>query len=250
MAVVGDRRGAVELLERDEALAALENAYSLASTKSGRVQFVTGEAGVGKTVLVRAFCDSHGEAHVLWGACDALFTPRPLGPIVQIAQVTGGRLENVVASAGTPHDVADALVRELGPRTILVLDDLHWADEATLDVLRLLVRRLDDLQTLIVATFRDDELDTAHPLRLVLGETATTRAVDRLALSLSRVRRLPTSPSRTASTKQSSSERPAATRSSSRKSSSRTTSRSRPPFAMPSSHALPASPRHRGSSWS
>jgi len=183
MGIVGDRRAAAELLERDEALAALEGAYSLASAKPGRVQFVTGEAGVGKTALVRAFCDSHGDARVLWGACDALFTPRPLGPIVEIARVTGGGLETVVGSAGTPHEVADALVRELGPGTILVLDDLHWADEATLDVLRLLVRRLDGLRALIVATFRDDELDATHPLRLVLGETATTRTVDRLTLS-------------------------------------------------------------------
>jgi DNA-binding CsgD family transcriptional regulator len=175
--------GAQELLERDEELGALETAYEEASMDDGRLLFVSGEAGVGKTALLRAFCNAHGDARVLWGSCDALFTPRPLGAFVEIAQATGGELRAMAEGDGRPHDVAAALVWELQEqRTILVLDDLHWADEATLDVVLLLARRLDGVPALVVPTYRAEALDSAHPLRFVLGELAAFRTVDRLGL--------------------------------------------------------------------
>ena len=64
-----------------------------------------------------------------------------------------------------------------------MLEDIHWADEATLDVLRLLVRRLGAVPALVVATYRDDGLDNTHPLRRVLGEFATANVVKRLRLA-------------------------------------------------------------------
>jgi DNA-binding CsgD family transcriptional regulator/tetratricopeptide (TPR) repeat protein len=122
---------------------------------------------------------------VLWGACDALFTPRPLGPLLDIAQSTGGELEELVESGAKPYEVNAALMRELGTRapTILVFEDVHWADEATLDVLQLLAHRVETVPALIVASYRDDELDRAHPLRIVLGELATSQTVGRLKLA-------------------------------------------------------------------
>ena len=172
------------LLERADALAALEEAFEGAAAGQGRLLLVGGEAGVGKTALVRAFCDTHDQsAQVLWGPCDALFTPRPLGPFVEIAQVTGGDLQTLVAGDVKPYEIAAELIREvLAKTTIVVLDDLHWADGATLDVVRLLTRRLDGLPALVVATFRDERLDSAHPLRIVLGELAAFKSVDRVRL--------------------------------------------------------------------
>ena len=122
---------------------------------------------------------------MLWGGCDPLFTPRPLGPLFAIAEYAGGELEEVVQRGVLPHEVVAALARELQARapTVFVLEDLHWADEATLDVLRLLARRVETVPALIVASYRDDELDRAHPLRIVLGELATNRAVARLRLA-------------------------------------------------------------------
>src|SRR4029450_5810579 len=78
----------------------------------------------------------------------------------------------VVAQGAAPGELVAALARELRghPPDVLVLEDLHWADEATLDALRLLGRRIDAFPALVVATYRDDELDDAHPLRVVLGE--------------------------------------------------------------------------------
>src|SRR5437879_369803 len=110
----------------------------------GRVVLIGGEAGVGKTALLRRFCDDvPGGARILWGACDALFTPRPLGPLRDIAESAGGELAALVEAGARPYEVAAALMRELRSRspTLLVLEDVHGADEATLDVLRLLARR-------------------------------------------------------------------------------------------------------------
>ena len=176
-----------ELVERSVQLSLLAEALArVEATSQGRLVLVRGEAGVGKTVLVREFCDQEaGAVRVLWGSCDALFTPRPLGPLLDIALLTGGSLEELVTSAAKPHEVATALTRELErrPVTVVVLDDLHWADEATLDVLRLLARRLESVPALVVATFRDDELDRIHPLRIVLGELATAPSIDRIELA-------------------------------------------------------------------
>jgi DNA-binding CsgD family transcriptional regulator/tetratricopeptide (TPR) repeat protein len=177
---------ALELLERTDHLSALAEAFTeTVSSSCGRLVFVGGEAGVGKTALIRRFCGDHeAAARILWGACDSLFTPRPLGPFLDVAQSTGGVLEQHVANGAKPHEVAAALLRELGGArpTILVLEDVHWADEATLDILRLLGRRVGTVPAVVLASYRDDELNRAHPLRIVLGDGATDQAVERLRL--------------------------------------------------------------------
>jgi DNA-binding CsgD family transcriptional regulator/tetratricopeptide (TPR) repeat protein len=156
-------RAETPFLEREPFLAALRGASGLI--------FVGGEAGAGKTALVRAFCaEARAHARVLEGACDPLITPRPLGAIADVAAETGEPLAGLVARGARAHEVLDALLAELRARpTVLVLEDVHWADEATLDLLRLLARRVAPTGALVLATYRDDELDTAHPLRLVLG---------------------------------------------------------------------------------
>jgi DNA-binding CsgD family transcriptional regulator len=183
-AVSSRARAADRLLEREDALDALNDAYAEAKSGSGRLRLIAGEAGIGKTALVRAFCEMHdASARVLWGACDALFTPRPLGPFVEIAELTGGRLQALLDGEVKPYEITAELVREvLAEPTLVVLDDLHQADEATLDVVRLLARRIEELPTLVVGTFRDEQLDRAPALRIVLGELAAFRAVERVLL--------------------------------------------------------------------
>ncbi len=172
------------LLERDDTLAEILRAFAQAEGGRGRVVIVGGEAGVGKTALVRRFCeDVAGRARILQGACDPLFTPRPLGPLLDVSHTTGGALFDMVHTGAIPYRVAEVLMEELGSSTtVLVLEDMHWADEATLDVFRLIARRVEDAPTLVVATYRDDQLDPAHPFRLVLGGLATVSAVRRLQL--------------------------------------------------------------------
>ncbi len=175
----------MQLLEREPALDALGGWFAEARAGRGRLVVVGGEAGVGKTTLVNEFAVRHRQAaRVQRGACDALTTPRPLGPLADVARETGNGLGRRIASGAKPYEVADFLLRELRARapTILVLEDLHWADEATLDVLRLLGRRLEAVAALVLATYRDDGLDRAHPLRIVLGELATAASVDRIRL--------------------------------------------------------------------
>jgi DNA-binding CsgD family transcriptional regulator len=174
------------MLERAAELQTLHAALSSIGVRApGRLVLVGGDAGVGKTALVRRFCDEcASRARVLWGACDALFTPRPLGPLFDVAESVGGELEALVVAEGGPHEVVAALRDELRTRspTVLVLEDVHWADEATLDVVRLLARRLAAIPALVVATYRD-ELESTHALRVVLGDLAAQRGVERMRLA-------------------------------------------------------------------
>jgi DNA-binding CsgD family transcriptional regulator/tetratricopeptide (TPR) repeat protein len=172
------------LLERDDALAALHGAYSESRAGAGRMVLLGGEAGVGKTALVRAFCsEAPGAGRVLQGACDPLFTPRPLGAFADVAAATGGTLAALLDEGAGTRAVHDAIWEEItSTATVLVLEDLHWADEATLDVVRMLGRRIERTPALVIATYRDDQLDRAHPLRIVLGELAAPTGVVRILL--------------------------------------------------------------------
>jgi len=175
----------IRLLERDDALDALREASANTRTGAGRLVLVAGEAGIGKTAVVRAFCAELTDAHVLWGACDALFTPRPLGPFLDLAAEANGELGAAVGAGGGPHELVAALVAAAAAAeepTIVVLEDVHWADEATLDALRVLARKVERAPLLVVASYRDDELDRGHPLRIVLGELATRPAVVRVQI--------------------------------------------------------------------
>jgi predicted ATPase len=134
------------LLERDGVLAELRDALAKAAAGRGRLALVTGEAGVGKTAVVQAFCNElDRNVRVFTGACDPLFTPRPLGPFADIADDAGGELAAVLERQGSAHDLASALLAEANAwrPAIFVLEDVHWADEATLDVLRLLARKIE-----------------------------------------------------------------------------------------------------------
>ena len=171
-----------DLLERDELLAQLRTAYDEARAGSGRLVFVGGEAGVGKTSLAQRLCDDlPAMSSTRWGACDPLATPRPLGPLHDIAAANGGPLVLLLENSAPAQEVAAALAgSDPGAPVVVVLEDVHWADEATLDVLRVLGRRVSSTATLVIATYRDDELERNHPLRVVLGDLATADGVRRL----------------------------------------------------------------------
>lgn len=159
------------LLERDTVLGALLGATAGAARGEGSAALLSGEAGIGKSAVVREFVRRAGDrARVLVGACDDLLTPRALGPLRDAARGTRGPLAAALA-AGGDVDVFGAAVAELsGPRpTVLVVEDLHWADDATLDVLGFLVRRLAGLPAVLVLTYRDDSVPAAHPVHRLLG---------------------------------------------------------------------------------
>jgi DNA-binding CsgD family transcriptional regulator len=161
----------VELLERRGPLNLLvERVGAVCREGQGRLLLVSGEGGVGKTSLIRGLQARQPTLPVLEGGCEPLFTPRPLGPLLDVANAFGGRLAALAQADPSAAELVAGLVAELRRPHLIVLEDLHWADAATLDVLRLLGRRIRSLNALVVATCRDDELERDHPLRIVLGE--------------------------------------------------------------------------------
>ena len=175
------------LLEREHALEALFRWQRRAASQAGCLLFLGGEAGVGKTVFVKQACASlRGDVDILQGACDPLSTPRPLGPLIDMASALGGRLAHLLddVDLGRRDRIFAALLARLSSDPMLVVfEDAHWADEATLDLLRFLGRRISSTRSLLVVTHRDDELGPQHPLRLVTGDLATSPDVKRLSLA-------------------------------------------------------------------
>ena len=142
---------------------------------------VLGEAGIGKTSLVHAFLTAAaGRARVLAGACEDLLTPRALGPLRDAARsAADGPLAAALSPRADPDLVFAAVYDELASPpspTVLVIEDAHWADGATLDVLRYLGTRVQNLPAVLLVTYRDDALTRDHPLRSVLGVLGSTAA--------------------------------------------------------------------------
>jgi DNA-binding CsgD family transcriptional regulator/tetratricopeptide (TPR) repeat protein len=175
----------MELLERGEFFDELAVIFEAVAAGSGRIVLISGEAGIGKTALVEGFAERHNtKARVLWGACDALFTPRPLGPLYDIAPQTQGELLALLEQQAPRPSIFSAVVDELQKTkvpSITVIEDVHWADEATLDLLKFLGRRISRIKSMLIVTYRDDEVAPDHPLRLVLGDLPH-RSVARLRL--------------------------------------------------------------------
>src|SRR5262245_19941835 len=167
----------MELLEREGALAALAEARTAAARGEGRAVLVSGEPGIGKTALVTRFLGGlDPRARVLVGTCDDLSIPRPLGPLRDLAGSVSAPLETALATGTAPPEIQTTLVRELElpPRpTVLVLEDVHWADDATLDAITVLGRRIGSLPALLVLTFRAGEAPPGHRLYATVGAVAT-----------------------------------------------------------------------------
>ena len=158
----------MDLVERDATLETLRARLSHA-VSGGHTVLVAGEAGIGKTSVLRALAATHPT--VWWGACDALETPIPLAPLLDIARHTDASF--AAHLAGERPVLFDAVLDELrrAPTPVLVvLEDAHWADDATLDLIKFLGRRIERTHALLVISFRDDEVSATHPLRRVIGE--------------------------------------------------------------------------------
>ncbi len=186
----------VALLERESQLGSLLQYTDEARARSGRLVLISGEAGVGKSSLVEELQHRLPDATWAWSACDGLFTPRPLAPLHDIAREVGGVVLDAVRDGVPREQVFDAVLHWLSGAeglVVLVIEDVQWADEATLDLLRFLGRRVRDLPVLLVVTFRDDAMAPADPLRVALGELGGqrfTRRIDLPPLTAAGVRRL------------------------------------------------------------
>jgi DNA-binding CsgD family transcriptional regulator len=173
------------LIERESQLAALHEYESEADHGRGRLVLISGESGIGKSVLLEEFAREVGRPRWYWAACDGLFTPAALGPLLEIAGQLGGDLLRLCRAEAKRDRLYAALLQQLGEAstlTVLVIEDVHWADEATLDLLSYLGRRIQHMPVLVLVSFRDDALVANDPLRLTLGALTSQRTTRRLSL--------------------------------------------------------------------
>ena len=172
------------LSERDSQLQALTARADEARAGRGGMVIVCGESGAGMTSFVQAFVDGWvRDERVLWGACDPLPTPRALGPVHDVAERLAPATCSILDSAEKPFDIFAAVHQDLRTApSVFVLDDLHWADQGTVDLLRFVLRRLAQTRSLVIGTVRDEELGVDHPVRVLLGDVARSSRADALTL--------------------------------------------------------------------
>ena len=174
----------MRLLEREDELGVLTAAVQEAIAGRGSLVFVSGEAGIGKSSLVRQLRTRSAErATFLIGACEPLSVPVPLAPLRELVEAAGGG-DLIEAATDDRLVLARRVTTVLAARApaVAVIEDVHWADPLSLDLLRLLVRRVSELAVVIVATFRDDEVGSNPALGGLLGDVASTPEVRRIRL--------------------------------------------------------------------
>lgn len=164
----------MDLLEREDAVRVAVDAVERARKGQGGTLLVAGEAGIGKTSLIDCVVGGLGRSQRQFqGGCEDLLSPRPLGPLRDIAIEHRGALLHLMDSGATADVVFSAFFDVLNTSAIssvVVLEDVHWADGATLDLIKYLARRIARLPVLLVLSYREDELGALHPLRQVLGD--------------------------------------------------------------------------------
>ena len=164
----------MELLERKDSLDVLSQLVTDVSAGEGKTILLSGETGIGKTSLIKYFTnDLNSDTEVLWGACDALFTPRPLGPLYDIAYQIKSNLIKMLENEEKRVSIFSAFLNYLESTSnfkIIVIEDIHWADEATLDLIKFLSRRINRTKSILLLSYRDEEIGQDHSLRSILGD--------------------------------------------------------------------------------
>lgn len=172
-------------MERDHYLRTLESYLDEAAAGNGRLVYVSGESGVGKSSLVSAFAsqaESRACAVVSVAYCDGSATPSPLAPLLELLPTLP---PGVWPEGATRQEIFAALLvalrepPDLGPH-LVVIEDAHWADQATLDLLLHLARRIHTCRALVVVTYRREDVDATDGLRQLLGDTASATGIRRL----------------------------------------------------------------------
>jgi DNA-binding CsgD family transcriptional regulator len=164
----------MELVERGAFLNKLLSEFEKVSGGEGHCVFVYGDAGIGKTSLIKAFCtEVKDRCNIYQGTCDALFTPRPLAPLYDIViQLKSDFYDDNynVADRSAFFTSVFQLLKNEKETSVVVFEDIHWADDATLDFIKFLARRITQLRCLCIFTYRDGEIHAGHHLRTILGQ--------------------------------------------------------------------------------
>lgn len=170
------------LVGRDRQLDVLADAAAASAAGRGRLVLVSGEAGVGKSALVAALRSRVPDARWLTGHCEAQFTPRPLSSLFDVAAGLDAALPTLLRGAAPAVEVFAAVAAALTVPTVLVVEDAHWADDATLDLLRFLARRVHALPATLVITHRTDAAEADQGWRQALAELCRERSTVRVDL--------------------------------------------------------------------
>lgn len=177
-----------ELVERDELLDDLVRCTVEARSGNGRVVLVSGEAGAGKTAVLRRWRELvSGTGEWREGACESLITPRPGAPFLQMAAMSDVEVERAAEEVDSRGALFRAVLDRLagaGRPVVVAVEDAHWADELSLDLLWHLARRVSELPVVVAVTFRDDEEGTSGHLPHLLGELARLPRTTRVHVPL------------------------------------------------------------------
>jgi DNA-binding CsgD family transcriptional regulator/tetratricopeptide (TPR) repeat protein len=164
----------MELLERQNSLDELSQIVADVSAGEGRTVLLSGEAGIGKTSLIKFFTNGlYADTEILWGACDDLFTPRPLGPLYDIAYQMTSNLIKMLENEEKRVSIFSEFLNYLESTAhlkVIVIEDIHWADESTLDLIKFLARRISRTKSILILSFRDEDIGQDNLLRSMLGE--------------------------------------------------------------------------------
>jgi len=221
MAEVSQRVSSPSFIGRTHERAALRQAFERTCEGQPVAVLVAGEAGVGKTRLMNEFADSvksEGSRVLLGGCIELSQGSLPFAPIVEalrglvedtepdtLDELLGparpelGRLLPELVSDSTRRDAGEGpdfaqgrlfeqflgLLQRLAEEspTILIIEDLHWADDSTLDLIRFLLRNLREPNVMLLITYRSDEIHRRHPLRPFLTALDRIDSVERLELA-------------------------------------------------------------------
>lgn len=176
----------MEFHERDEELDLLQDALAAAEGGRGSLVFISGPGGIGKSRLVQHFLAT-GADGVDAESAVALphSTDRPFGPIVDLARRRFPRVAEAIDGGAHPDRVFSelftALNRQDAPRLVWI-HDLQFADQATIDLLSLLGQRMRRTSTLLIATYRSDNLEPGNPARTLAANLAATGDVVEIEL--------------------------------------------------------------------
>ncbi|MBJ2135180.1 AAA family ATPase [Paraglaciecola chathamensis] len=160
------------LVERESAIAQFSLCVDKLTNTSGHIALISGEAGIGKTTFLEQAKQLFGSyATFYWSGCDPLLTPRPFGPVHDIAAELSTPLLAMLEKGASTSSIYSAFYQALESSSepnILIFEDVHWADHATLDLFKFLARRIAFVKCMLVISYRDDEVGETHPFRTVL----------------------------------------------------------------------------------
>lgn len=176
----------MNLYERETQLQGLHDACHRVAASGGEMVFLSGESGIGKTSLIEQFLrEISGDVPSAIVSCDGLGVPGPFGALFDIADALGPEVLALLEEQAPREEIFRAVLRafrQVPGAMVMVGEDAHWIDEATLEMVRFLGRRIRSTRVLFIVDYRDDHFGPYHPLRRALGDLANAPGVSRMTL--------------------------------------------------------------------